>query len=346
MNKIYSQDCNLKSCSRIIWQDSLRGFAIFLVVFGHFIMRLNCGGYLLVLIYSFHMPLFFFLSGYNLKELDHNLTVLKIRSLMGPYLIFCGLFFVYQFMENIFVGNLSEWLIEVFTQKNMVHTVIMSNKSYFSNYWFLPTLSTSYIFFFIFRKKIHTLYNLFLITLLAASIYVFVIQLNPISLPLGIGEAILSLPFICFAKILKNNEQNTYYKLELICSIIIFCCSQIYTKLYNIPMANMYNSQINSLMLFWCTSFSSCFIFWYFFSRSKISNIFYPISILGQYSLWIYGLHYMIMEIILQLHNMYLLVMNKYILLLLSFFYSCVTILLCILVFNIFSNYKVKPKYK
>lgn len=62
---------------RIEWLDSLKGFAIFLVVVGHAVL-----GYLRAgtfpeyqwslqlthdLIYSFHMPLFFLISGFLYK---------------------------------------------------------------------------------------------------------------------------------------------------------------------------------------------------------------------------------------------------------------------------------------
>ena len=62
---------------RIEWLDSLKGFAIFLVVVGHVVL-----GYLRAgifpeyqwslqlthdLIYSFHMPLFFLISGFLYK---------------------------------------------------------------------------------------------------------------------------------------------------------------------------------------------------------------------------------------------------------------------------------------
>lgn len=51
--------------NRIEYVDILRGFAIFLVTFGHIMER---SGYhespLFAFIYSFHMPLFFCISGF------------------------------------------------------------------------------------------------------------------------------------------------------------------------------------------------------------------------------------------------------------------------------------------
>ena len=44
---------------RIIWIDYAKAIAMFFVIFGH----VDSGNYLTNWIYSFHMPLFFLLSG-------------------------------------------------------------------------------------------------------------------------------------------------------------------------------------------------------------------------------------------------------------------------------------------
>lgn len=56
-----------KPSERIGVFDSIRGFSIFLVVFGHVLMSFNLGGYSSFLgsvITTFRMPLFFFVSGF------------------------------------------------------------------------------------------------------------------------------------------------------------------------------------------------------------------------------------------------------------------------------------------
>ncbi|ROT03695.1 hypothetical protein ED388_12660 [Muribaculaceae bacterium Isolate-007 (NCI)] len=45
--------------------DCLKGFAIFLVVLGHVVQNYNLmDSWIFRIIYSFHMPLFMFMSGY------------------------------------------------------------------------------------------------------------------------------------------------------------------------------------------------------------------------------------------------------------------------------------------
>ena len=51
--------------SRIAWIDIAKAIAIFAMIEGHVVAY---GGYARNLIYSFHMPLFFILTGFTIKE--------------------------------------------------------------------------------------------------------------------------------------------------------------------------------------------------------------------------------------------------------------------------------------
>ena len=55
---------------RIDWIDSAKGIGIILMLLGHVSAMPK---YFIILIFSFHMPLFFFLSGYLYKS--QNLTL-------------------------------------------------------------------------------------------------------------------------------------------------------------------------------------------------------------------------------------------------------------------------------
>lgn len=70
--------------SRIRWLDTARGYGILLVIFAHVDYSFLRG-----IIYTFHMPLFFFLSGYvfSRKETFGQFVKGKIRRILVPY--FC-----------------------------------------------------------------------------------------------------------------------------------------------------------------------------------------------------------------------------------------------------------------
>ena len=85
--------------SRLIYIDVARGLAILFVVIGHMnqFYRDNLGienPQMLAFIYTFHMPLFFIISGMLFSEKSYRETsffcfvIKKIKSLIIPYIFF------------------------------------------------------------------------------------------------------------------------------------------------------------------------------------------------------------------------------------------------------------------
>ena len=83
---------------RIGYIDYIRAFAIVLMIVGHIIQE---DARLLMpiheIIYSFHIPLFFFISGYvfsdnNLKLSTKEYIKKNIKQIMFPYLGYCCLY--------------------------------------------------------------------------------------------------------------------------------------------------------------------------------------------------------------------------------------------------------------
>lgn len=101
--------------------DLLRGFAILLVIFGHGIsygLAINFAGHATELrtvlytccykiIYAFHIPLFFWISGvvsrkYSLCD-QHIGKIIKknTKAILYPYLVFVGLYYLERWIANI-----------------------------------------------------------------------------------------------------------------------------------------------------------------------------------------------------------------------------------------------------
>lgn len=72
--------------NRITWIDTCKGIGIFLVILGHTMLI----GKPRLQIYSFHMPLFFFLSGFlfSSKGSFKEFLLVKLRSILVPYFAF------------------------------------------------------------------------------------------------------------------------------------------------------------------------------------------------------------------------------------------------------------------
>ena len=116
--------------------DILKGIGIFLVVLGH----VNCNDNPLTdWIYSFHMPMFFMISGLYLDESWNSAGSLgkfagkKIRSLMYPYLTFSVLALLWQLVLYLILGG--NYL------RSFYEALVKSSEFFgYGALWFLPTL--------------------------------------------------------------------------------------------------------------------------------------------------------------------------------------------------------------
>jgi len=179
---------------RIDYIDIARGIGILLVVMGH-----NDFGavspFLYKLIYSFHMPLFFFLSGYFLNTAIGFWQFLKKRfnSLLKPY--FFTIFLIYFF--SISFGRVSF--------QTAIGRIVKSlyGAGYYLDWvqlWFLPHLFAVSLYAFFFYKTVGRINNrlvrwlILLLTLFIASIYLHSFFPFNISV-LGKGYQLFGLPY-------------------------------------------------------------------------------------------------------------------------------------------------------
>ena len=72
--------------SRIEYWDMAKGIAIMAMILGH----IQIPGYLRIIIFSFHMPLFMIVNGYFIKNYNVKRTLMRsMRTLLVPYAIVC-----------------------------------------------------------------------------------------------------------------------------------------------------------------------------------------------------------------------------------------------------------------
>lgn len=193
---------------RIKWLDIAKGIGIILVVFGHVVTngitsnlidKESTASLLTNTIYLFHMPLFFFISGYLFKLKDefvffdnYRNCLKKILSLFVPYTVFSFIYFgfKYVFSNSSAVNNPVGFDLLINSWKNPI-----------GEYWFLYSLilftilgfSISFLFSYI---KSNICKNIFLIAITLA--FASVNLKNDFFIPyvcLGIKR---SLPFFFF----------------------------------------------------------------------------------------------------------------------------------------------------
>lgn len=135
---------------RVSWIDVARGIGIILVVYGH-TLSAHSWRYL---IYSFHMPLFFFLSGlvftYREDEPPKKVLLKNARNLLYPYLIFALLSFaIWVVTRHPAPPELGKQFLSIFYGNGNNNLLIFNNIL-----WFLPCLFLTRIGFYGLRKVI------------------------------------------------------------------------------------------------------------------------------------------------------------------------------------------------
>jgi acyltransferase len=136
------QEISSKS-KRIYWVDNLKVIGILLVMIGH---MESINPYLAVYIYSFHVPLFFFISGFLFHPEKYQgpreFITRKIFTLILPYFFFCipayGLLII---IENLIGGKPFSYS----SLFNVLFIIIHANAYYLDSIfngplWFLPCL--------------------------------------------------------------------------------------------------------------------------------------------------------------------------------------------------------------
>ena len=91
---------------RIDYFDIAKGIGIILMILGHMSLQ---NEYLKNFIYSFHMPLFFIISGYFFKQRDNKVCMKNIlKKLIVPYIVTCVFIIAYKVFRLILDGNFTE----------------------------------------------------------------------------------------------------------------------------------------------------------------------------------------------------------------------------------------------
>ena len=121
------------------------------VVLGHSLNGLECSGIWYTFskqwIYIFHMPLFFFISGYLLSFKDYlhgrsykELVISKVKRLLFPYLFWNLLFYIPKVMVQVYLSDKAPSSLE-----NMLKAFVYPRQNIWGHTWFLMGLFVVYL---------------------------------------------------------------------------------------------------------------------------------------------------------------------------------------------------------
>jgi fucose 4-O-acetylase-like acetyltransferase len=272
-----------KHTHRIEFIDFLKGFGIFCVLWGHSIHHLAgvvdfWENTVYKFIYSFHMPLFFIISGFffnsSLKLNFSDFLRKKALQLLLPWFIWCILLGISQLI-NYDNGNLDFFLI-------------IKNIFYSFRFWFIRELFISYfityICYRIFKRKIFSYFFSVCFVLFAPLCYL----------------QSFYLPFFIIGIILKDNYSFVFNHLNkiLIISTIIFSlclpfwgwwCYSTVPCLFSWKIFCFVFSNFNAAIFRFLIGFAGSLFFFTLFHKIYFENCLYSyINKIGRNTLGIY----------------------------------------------------------
>lgn len=285
---------------RIRWIDIARGVGIIFVIYGH-LLGSNSIRYIF---YSFHIPLFFFLSGMFFKDSGSLKAFLRKsgRGLLVPYFIFS----LFSFLIWIFSSNPNG--NEVWRQFASIFYANSNNGLMIYNdiLWFLPVLFASrLIFFFLEKFKDKRIIILFLIFF---SIFGFLLsaKFNFIKLPFGIETALSAVVFYGLGFLFMKKEElvNFFSKYKF----FIFPVFLVLNLIISTIDFNLYGNQIDmrlghlhNFSIFYIDAFLGIMA-WISFSMILGKN--YILELLGRNSLVLFALHPIAFKILFNIKNL------------------------------------------
>lgn len=270
------------------WCDIAKGILIFLVVFGHCIQNIEIPtlglGYVYVIIYSFHMPAFFILSGYlfkNKKERSIIFIKRKIKKLIIPAFCFLPFVIIYKEIRGMDISlNYSE----------IAKTILNIRGGVYSNLWFFGALFIASVIIYIvmsYTEKESMLIALGMGCLLISAVWNRIID---VGFPLFFEEGILAVPFM-----IVGIELKKYYKADctsklsmmILLPVTILCI--VYKVLVDNTVVNFYELSYGNIISFVIIALVFSFMLFYVCRLIKKIDI---LNDIGRESLWIYGTHW------------------------------------------------------
>lgn len=280
--------------NRLIFIDNAKGIGILLMILGHIS---NIPDVLHSWIYSFHMPLFFFISGYLFNKDKYpnikDYVILKFNRLIVPYF---GMAFICYFIMVFIFGkyeNGFKYILGILYSRGTLEWLPNC-----SPLWFLTCLFIVEMIIYNILRNIKKDRYIFIIVimlgLLGAIVYKFIL----IKLPWNIDTALIASVFSLIGFLVKKysifDKIKKYNKFVFVICIL---CNYI-SVLYNENAVDLDGNKYGNLFLFYLGAFSGIIII--ILICKKINNVKYY-SFLGKNTMPIIGFNYMIMLVALKI---------------------------------------------
>ena len=184
----------MSSNKRLDWIDIAKGYGIVLVILAH-LNKWSFNNY----IYSFHLPLFFFLSGYVFKVNNNfvDFLIKKIKGLLVPYFLLGIPMVLFIALYNLKgLKGIKYYSIQLLIQKRQF------------TIWFLTGLFILNVLFYFVEKLFKKDVCIFIVSVIMAGLGLFYYKNGGLALPWNMDVSFTAMPFFAGGFICKNNKDK------------------------------------------------------------------------------------------------------------------------------------------
>lgn len=205
--------------TRINWIDWAKSYCMLLVIIGHCHIQ-ESESYISQIIYSFHMPFFFFISGILCnRKLSQESIKKDLKYILIPYFSFGIMTFLWSFART------QSFNIDTFTSQ--LQSIIFG-MNVIGPFWFLPALFICKQLFLVIKIIRHKYIFLYYSICILSILPVYFISKNHWNIPFFSDSALCGLPFFIFGNEISSYifSITNYRKIpRLLCAIILLCIS-------------------------------------------------------------------------------------------------------------------------
>ena len=240
----------------ILWVDYAKFFGIFLMIFGHLIAS---GSHLYSFIYSFHMPLFFFLAGYLYKQKSKRENYLKIFwALLIPYLMYQVLYLPLRLWDLVILNGEPFRATLVGCLNGILQAATVSNAPYIlvcGPCWFIMVMIQLRLI----ANFVKITNKNLIIFLILSFIISKVLIVSNILLPCCLNCTFVALPYFILGILAKQNCvnfeklcSNYFFVVYVLLSVFLMNLLLKHNGLVKIsrPLEPMYNSDPSLLIMY------------------------------------------------------------------------------------------------
>ena len=309
---------------RLHWIDALKGFGIMLVVLAHHSLPIALDTYT----FSFHMPLFFFISGFLFDFGKYtgsatNFVKGRLRSLIVPYFCFALFTCLFYFMldELYTPGVISIKFFENSMLHGTSHILVAFGPaiSYNPPLWFLTCLFVTELLFYGLAKKYYGEPKklVFWLTIAGVIGYLYSVY-TPFRIPWNVDVALAAIVFYgagnlfrkltepesgsSFSLRLNSGFIEKFFRVEKYLPVIAILLSLLYLgylmKFPTDDKVNMNVMQYGGFFSFYLLAFAGIFTFVYLFKKIGSSKV---LEYYGRNSLIILALHFPLKDVLIKL---------------------------------------------